>query len=556
MPLISVTLPDVTQSVFRPMVIGVTQQIKKATKISEDVPIFFGNEVDQIQTAGSGLDNKDDRLMRSETLRRFEVKTSEEYAVDQQVTDLTGASGNTRIFEDKELDAWLSPSYTSQEVTLELAFITKSKEEASRWRADVTSRYLRGRQNLHHDIEFSMNLPLPAWEVINQLHSKREKIGGYGQSLNEYLIRHSTNQLTVISDHTGKNKQFTFAEKQMGIQGYFQFTNEPDKTEYDSQKGLYTIRFSYKFVYQKPSMVDIKYPVIVHQQLLDPPFIEFVNKGHRPDDREIVLNQWQWGTKQLTADSLNLMLRPKIPYIRIPFQDDFSLTYTFPGTGTYLLILLQQQNGEKEAVNLRELGSTVKIDKEILDWLADGEYKYVGRPGGSILRFDLYRGNQLCRMDSIELDKDLNLNFTIPVDVRKEYRIRCSLCTDMTMMDQVAMDRLMQVPRVFMKIFGSINELLNYSVDFQDLGKQRRIYPWQLSRLYQAILGQGTFNIKTGTAMSYGTMNWGTNIQNTERTFLSDIPEHLIRKYRSTRVSKYDQQVFGICSFNRELTGN
>lgn len=552
MATVTMTLPDIRQSVFRPIVIDVVGQVKSWTKIAEDVPVFFVNKAGQLATAGSTLDDDKSRLMRAQTLRRVEISATEVYAEDQQITDISGKKGNVQVFTDRQLDMWIAPGYTSSKVTIDIEFKTQSEEEAERWRNDVTTRYIQGRYSLEHQITFSFNLPAPVWNLLHEVWSKREAIGGYGDTFEEYLNKCGTNRMILISNETNSARQLTVSEKQDRIQGYFSFTNDPEKAEYNREDGLHTVKFSYSFVYQRPNTVDMHYPIIVHQQLLRDKFIDFVNKRIEPDDRAVHRSQFLWGMKQFEHQELMKIIKPQHAYMRIPSVDDFPLDYAFPGTAIFLLVLLEQPEAQKFAFNLRELGDIV-IDEDILDFIEKEEYQYIGVPGKSIFHFEVYRNRELMNYPAVEVKSNLDIMLTGEVDVRKEYRARLAVFTDLSFIDRAALERLMKYPKAFQKVFASINELLRYDTSFQQLGNQRHIFPWQLTRLYECVMGQGSCNIYTGPQSTYNMGGWGAGWINNQRTFLTDIPESVLKTYRSMRKAKTNIQILGIASYkNRE----
>lgn len=552
MPLVSLTLPNITQSVERPVVFSVADQVRLATNIGSDVPIFYLNDEGELSSAGSTLDGKhDERLTRSESLRRIVISSLTSYAEDQQVTDVSGRMGNHPIFVDNSLGVWMAPASTSTSVELSFDFYTRSKEEARRWRDDVAHRYIQGRQALKHQVTYSYTLPLVTYYLIRDIWQKRENIAGHGQTLEQYVSVCMSNQLQLISDETGKNAQLTLACSQDRIQGYFDFTNEPNKIEHDKDNGTYRASFKYKFVYQCPVMLDMCYPIIVHQQLLSERFIEFCNKGPQEDDRAVIRSQYLWGLKPMESMDWMRVMKPRYPFVRIPEIDDFRLNYFFPGTGMYLLVLLQQPNKETLAFNMRELGDVV-LDPDILDFLASGEYQYVGKPGKSIFHMDLYCNDSLCDYPSLAIDQDLNVTILEEIELRAVYRVRCALYTDLSFIDRSALDRLMQHPKAFQKILGAINNLLRYDSSFQKLGDQKQIYPWQLTKVYEAIMGQGTCNIYTGQASSQMTQAWGSQWVHNNRTFLTDIPKNVLDTYRTLRKTKMDIQLLGVVSYDKD----
>ncbi len=550
MPTVPMSLPDITQSVFRPVVFDVADQVKQATDIPENIPIWYENDDGELQSAGSGLDNKTDRLMKSDSRERVQIRATERYAEDQQITDTSGRAGNVPVFVDRPLKVWMAPSYTTSTVQMEYAFYTKSKETARRWRDTVTHRYLQGRYALLHQITYSYGLPLPAYNLIRDIWEKREKIGGYGDTLEEYVRKCMTNQLQIISNEAGTQTQYTLACRQDRIQGFFSFTNEPEQIEKDKDAGLYIARFNYTFTYQRPAMFDMHYPISVHQQLLSNKFIEFVNQGPQVDDREVHRDQFLWGMKQFETEHIMRVMKPRYPYMRIPRVDDFRLDTFFPGTGMYLLVLLQQPKAEKFALNLRSLGEIV-LDPDVLDFLAAGEYKHIGKPGKSIFHMDVYRGDGLLGYPAVTITENLDVMLNTDVDVRQVYHLRCALYTDLSYIDRSALDRLMAHPKAFVKVMAAINSLLRVDSSFQRMGDQKRIEPWQLTKIYEAIMGQGTCNIYSGSPMStvaQGASGWINN----RAPLLSGIPESYLRTYRTLRRSRTDVQLLGIVGYNRD----
>lgn len=550
MPLVTTTLPDITQSVVRPVSVDVSLQVKEWTRIADSVPLYYLNDQGQLSAAGTGLDNKDDRLARMNTKRRIEVSTEFRDAEDMHITDVTGKSGNIRFFEDRPLNMWVAAAYTSTIVDMEFTYLTDSKEEARRWGDDISARYRQGRFSLEHQITYSYTLPPTVWQLIAEVYEKREAKGGYGETYAEWFNKCTTNRMLSISNETGSHSQLAVSEKQDRIQGFFNFNHEPTKPEHDASTGLWSIKFTYTFTYQRPSTVDMKYPVIVHQQLLSRPFIEFVNRGIAVDDRAVRRDQFLWGMKPFEGSDIQRIMKPKFPFIRIPYMDDFAFNYAFPGTGAYLTVLLQQEKDERIAFNLRELGDII-LDHDILDFLAQGEWQYIGMPGKSIFHFDLLRGTDLCTAPAVTLDADLNVILHPEIDVRKEYRVRCAVFTDLSYVDRDALDRLMAHPKAFQKVFAAMNDILRIDSSFQKLGDQRRIEPWQLSKLYECIAGQGSCNIYSGITRSWGMNAHGTTMTNTQRTFMSDIPDSVLKAFRQHRRTRMDSQVFGIAFYDK-----
>lgn len=536
MPTGTITLGNISQSVFRPMIIDVVQQVMGVTKISDDTTIYLGNEAGELAAAGSTVGEAGDRRARFDGHRRVLIKADESYHEDLNVTDTVGRRDNHPIINDPATGLFIYPTFATSQVTIDFTFETKSKEEARRWMDDINMRYKMLRISPEHQLTYCYTLPRPTWSLVEAFFNARENKAPYDQLFGEYLMSIMTDRVTVIGNENGKHRQFAVTERRRRVQGYFNFTpaNIP-KPELDQARGVWSIQFQYSFSYQRPCGVEMSYPIIVHNQLLPDKFIEFVN--HEPKTEPRVgynMSQTAWAARQFESNVMGAYLRPAMPYIRIPAEDDYVISTTFPGTGTYMLVLLAMADQDDKSFNLRELGD-VMIDHDILEFM-ESEYKYIGIPSKSILHVDVYRDKMPLQFPSVKIDKDLNVTMLTVPDLRKQYRLRFSVFTDLSMIDRPALDRLRCFPKAFVKIIGAINELLFSRVDFQHLGDQRQIHPWQLSRAYEIITGCPITNGYHGpTAASY-------RCPPGQSSFL-DIPPHVVKRHRDSRRGTMTVQV-------------
>lgn len=493
MPTVNISLDNTSQSFTRPVVIDIVGQVMAATKIAKDVPIFYGGELGLQQTAGSGVGEEKDRRARFDTLRRLVISADEVYAEDQHVTDVVGKPDNIPVFTDQALGVNMWPTYTTSTMNITFRYETRSKEECLRWRQEMTMKYMMLRTSLMHQITYSWSMPQPVWNVIKDIYDKRDSVAGYGDTFAEYLNQCMTNRLTVIGNENGNQAMFQVTEKQDRIQGFFNFTTDPMKAEYD-EKGVWAIEFVYSFTYQRPVGMDFHYPIMVHNQFLEDEFIEY--------DKAVTIHEQflnsisGWSMYQYEGQAMMLNIKPEFPYARIPLIDDFSLSGTFPGTGTFALALMKldpETPGVRPTFNLADMGD-VCLDPDVLDFIRKGEYKYIGPLAKSIFHFEVYKDKMPLTAPSISVDKDLEVELLIKPDLRRQYRVRLALFTDLEYIDRQALERLRCHPKAFVKILGAINELLIYRSDFQKLGDQNVIHPWQLTRAWEFVTGSPITN--------------------------------------------------------------
>lgn len=548
MPTINMNLPNVTQSVMRPVVVDIVRQIGLISGISKDVPIVYPGDNGQVAAAGSIQGTEIDRRARFEGNRRIFVTADESYAEEENSTDIVGRKGNALIFRDDSIDTWIAPVYATSEVVASIKFESKSKEEVSRWRDDMNMKYKMLRISPTHDIAYTYTLPRTFWTILESIGEARNAKVDTGQRFGEWLKDCMTTRMTVIGNENGQHRQFSINETQNQIQGYFNYTAENiPKPEYDEGLGVWRVTFEYRFRYQRPCGVDMHYPIIIHNTLMPEKFTNFAGLVPRkPNPNMARYDQFGWATQDMNVRSNMLKIKPEFPYIRIPEMDDFLVRGTVPGTGTFMLVLMAMEDEGDKSFNLTQLGE-VTIDPDILEFIQKSEYKFIGIPGKSIFHAEVYKNNMPLTSPSVKIHEDLTLEMLVKTDLTKAYRVRLSLFTDLERLENSAIDRMKAFPKAFVKIMTSINELLAYQSDFQNLGNQKVIYPWQLSKVYEGLTGSriGARSGPGGLAPGYHPPP-GMDFE-----LFKGIPKWVVEKHKRSRRGHMTVQTQFIAAFEK-----
>lgn len=554
MPTVSLTISDTNQSVFRPVVLSVIDELKAATRIDKSVPVFIVNAAGQLQSAGGTLDDKGDRDARMETVKRITITPEEDYAEDQHLTDIYGTRNSVPFFSDKALNIEIRPAYATSTVTLTFRYETRSEEETRRWRNDASMKYIQNRTSFMHTLKYCYTAPQAAWELIKEVWSKREAVAGYGDNLRTYLNKCTTNALTVIGDNAGENIQLALTENQSLVQGFFDFTTTPEKPEFNSDTGMWSINFKYNFTYQRPIAVELQYPIMVHNQILSKPFIDFIHTQFKYEDIDPHRTLFLDSVEQLESNNALNAIKPLVPFIKLPFQDDTILSGCFPYTGSILHVMLtQEQADNKFAFNLKDLGD-IQLDPDVLEFIQKEEVSYLGYPGKSIFHLEAFRDGVPMTPRSAYIDKDLNVFLTQDIDLRKIYHVRLAVFTDINYISKESIDRLAKYPKAFMKVIGAINQLLLVQPEFQKLGDQPRIPEYKLTRVWDILTGGDSTNgfnrpNPSGKPISHKTSSWVG-----KKDWLSEIPEDLIKWWRANRKGHMTVQIMYVsASYSRWL---
>lgn len=488
MPNISLTLPDISQSVTRPALFDIIAQVQDLTGIDKATKIFFPGDIQKMQTAGSDLDAKGDRLAIFNTDHYTFIDVEEDYDQSSIGTTAVTQAEHLPVFQDPKLKVLLSPVYATTQITINFKYASPSKAEALRWRDTIRMRVSQMRDINLHKITYHYQLPLVALEILQEIYAKREAVLGYEETVEEYITAHCTPRLTLIGDIVGKEAILAISETQSRIIGMYGFDAIPDKPERDDGKGIWMVSFSYKFSYEKPIAVHMKYPVMVHNQLINPEFTTFVDQQYDLDKVNKTFSASLYALNAFESDTTMNTLRTAKPIIRIPIFDDYPIEQFQNATGTVLIALTEVADDKRTLLNLKELGDIV-LDADILQFVQESEYPFIGKFYESILSLSYYRDEFLGSTGSLICSSNGDVKAKADLNLRKQNRVRLSIVTDLTLLTPQALSRLLLYPKALVKIISAINEILRSHPDFVNYGRKDKLTLAEFDPIYQMLTG-------------------------------------------------------------------
>jgi hypothetical protein len=373
---------------------------------------------------------------------RVIVTGRETYRDTEVINAATRHADAQPIFEDQSLSIHIKPVYSYTDVELVFLYRAKSKQEATVWRDDIKIRLADNRQQHLHELDY--HYPVPPWcsLFLKHVYDKREAVGGYGDTMGDWLRDHYTQRATIVTAQDGdlKKSLLVIAEKQIGVQGWFDFI-EPIEEEKNEDGPTYNIQFSYKFNYKKPLEVNVQYPLVIHNQLIDP---KFIPKPYKEDpDKKLSYR----GDFKFALDTFDYSVRqPARPMggIMIPDFDEWIPDQVVNFTTTFISWMtviepkdLQLFFGEQDVLD-------TGFHPSILAYMRRN-IKNLGRRGKCALHFCLYRDGAPIAdgdLDFVLKEKAFEIRSKSMPDIRQRYHLRLSFCTNGSLYPESAMDEL------------------------------------------------------------------------------------------------------------------
>lgn len=487
MPIIATVLSESSQSVTRPIAFDIINQVKKITDIQGDIKVYYPGDSNRMAQAGSTIDNKsrDPQLPNDEMLF---IEVEDTFNQDALASTAVFYQDQHPVFIDKLLGVYITPVYSSANVTINFKYRTRSKTQAERWVNDVRMRVSNMRDINLHSVSYHYPLPKAYLDLIYLIHTCRESTDGYGDMLAEYLVRHSDPRLKLTGDLSGKSGMLVISEKQTRIQGRFGFDAVPEKPERDDGNGTWTISFSYNLMYEKPIACTMRYPVMVHNQLLPERFVTMESTQYDHSDK---VNGMSYSLSALSAFEQQNVLRSHVQtdmMLRLPQHDEFSEFPRMPGTFPIFSILCEVGDTDRKTLfNLSDMGDII-LDQDMLSFITGSEYEFITSYYRSIFQIMLYDGDNLVGNKKLVCKRNGDICAASDLSRRKLNRVVFSIVTDHSKFPMEPLERLKKYPRAYAKVIFALNWIFANTPYDESMGSKRYFTTLDFQEPFKSII--------------------------------------------------------------------
>lgn len=458
MPKIFIPISGTRESVTRPIVTSITQQLMEWTGINKTTPIFYPGDNERVAQTGVTITPSATPNITNYQ-ERIAIEVDENTDQARMIAEAVYRPEHYPIFLDEALDVTIAPVYSSSEITINFKYRAKDKAGAMRWRDDIRAHTALNREYFLHSVEYSYLVPDEAVIILKEIHRLRENVAGYGENWDAYFTKYSTGKLTVLNNLSGSQGAYAIAETQARCVGWFDFEGEPEKGNREGDGDDWVISFAYKFIYSKPIGCYSGYPILIHNQLLSSKFRE---SEPYPSSSQSKHYHSLSGTGFAMFDATNKTTG--IPSgIAIPGIDEFIPASVMPHTVrvfTALCALDLTPNADSSILmNLNELGDS-SIDPAIIPFLK-AESPYLAQPFNSIFSVSVYEGGYPLEWAKVTVLPDLTVKLNYTPNPRKTYRVRLGLFVNFRLVNNNRANAIQDYPSAL----GVVLEALNCNWD-------------------------------------------------------------------------------------------
>ena len=332
---------------------------------------------------------------------------------------------NPPVFRDDDLFVYVSPAYNRVEVELNVEFVFQDKNEALTQMTRVRHMMYRDNRALMHELKYHYLLPEEVSLLLKEIYTLREAQAGYGESIDTYYDNKFDARVFQAASPDGVNVNLAVSELQNRVFGSFDFTLEPDEPEKKDNNVQNSIRFTYRFNYDEVQSMYLQYPILIHNQLLNPTFYNAINPYNlatRPSEP---------GFTNEVMDSFvnNPKLSENFKGIGVPMVDTWTpLVNPKKAVGLARVLAPVDPDALTYVLNLEDLGD-VKLADEVIAYMKDN-YSKLTILNSLPLYVCLYDGDHLVDEVDIYVDNQLNVWTHDPRYLRKLYHLWIAVNTN------------------------------------------------------------------------------------------------------------------------------
>ena len=485
MPEMTFDLSNVDKTVSEAVLKSLAVQLRDQLNLNDVEEIRFIDHNGRVSTSNTfhGKKSKEnDRFAQFDGRSRIWVETEESPSELSYGTMNYDLPDSPPIFFDRKLGVEIVPQSFGQDFTIKFKMTTPNRDEARRWHGLIMRRVHELKNGYQHTVDFSINLPPEVWLILELIWLYRERKEGYGESHLQYLKNHCSQDLTLVSEASGQKTNLTFTRRMARVNGLYRVAPFPEKPVYQDDNSIWECQLEYSGTYDRPQQCRMKYPIMVHNQLLPDLLLQMHEVTQSPVDASWERNLSMQGLGQHESLSQYRWNNKFDSYIRIPVFDNYQPIAYPKATAAIVMALAimdEQDKATKMFFNLGELGD-VRIDPDLLTFIREVEYEWLNKPFESFFNLGFYRNDDLVAAQSLWCTKELDICTSEDISLRDTYRVRLSLVIDPSLVAPAAFERLQRYPHLLEKYIIARNEAVQYDVDWVRGKSNWKLEKWML----------------------------------------------------------------------------
>jgi hypothetical protein len=416
--------------ITRPTELAVIRQIAAITGTPDDTFIEFGGINEGIPTWKSLLGQEAAPTGRFGSFNKIQVTSEERIDEDYYLsTAYLNPSDAKTVWRDSAIGITLRPIYEKVKTTLSFRYRTIDYATARNWVTGMKRRILMNWLDQSLQSKYKIAIALTLMQFLHEFHRMSQQVEPSGEEFMPWVDKRFLQAHTVLTMLDGRYPQVVLNETQLDVVGWFTFGELP-KPQKSQQETAFEVEFTYEFQYERPTEMALKYPLMIHNQL--------VNRKYRPD--YVVydpVNLHGYATRSVSA--YTELLRNIGQFDRfaragriLPFYDDWwpPVEQIVPSTTNVVQQLIGIDPADPTLIiDFRNPG-TFTLSDTLRAYMEHTREDLTVRTRSAV-HLSLYENDRLYEPSELFVDDNLCLRSRTPLDLKKLYHMRLTLFNDL-----------------------------------------------------------------------------------------------------------------------------
>lgn len=363
------------------------------------------------------------------------------------------------IFNDRKLGVTVVPSYATMTATMTIIKRFEDQPSAERWWYDMKRLITQDHGASFISADYSYILPVNVLYILKEIHTRREAIAGYGESFSDYLRNTFDERASSTTTTKGDKKtaRLIIREHQEEISGFFDFGDAPKPEKVDGTNA-FEVNFSYRYTYEVPTHLVVRYPVQVHQQmmpeaLLNKPTVSV--RDPRVSRRGGMQVMYQ---DRMRSQFIPLGNRYKTVF-KYPDLDDWTPSMKsdteFPATTLFTAMFSVDPALPKQLVAFSDIAEVGEFHPELQRWFKDHP-QWMSTYYHSPLYLEVWKNDVPYNRDAWSVDEHGDIVTNDTLDLRSTYRIRLALLNDLSKLQPESVRALCDYPELVSEVLRAL----------------------------------------------------------------------------------------------------
>lgn len=445
MPQADIALGNTYDTITRPVVYSVTEQILKELGFDERAYIAFLGFTGSYINKANSLEPIKRNFFGTDTIAEIEITESPRQ--DQILPMGVHRQGELTVFRDERSNIYLRPVKQMADVNLTFKLRFSEKGEAMRWRDDIASKAALLRHQQYHRVTYSYPIPPRAMEFFYDMHGIiKEHDPDEPTDFAEWFFKYADERTTTLTNVGATEHMVVIPETQVRVLGWWDWSGVPDKPNWDNEKSVWEISWTYSFVYDKVIAVSLYYELLMRQQIIpnrwipETPMDLYREEPLAMNDQQALADHFlpdfeRWNGKYLNRVPITDTWTPAVAE-RLELRNYHIVFMALAGV---------TDEDPRSVADLNDLDGNgdLTFHPEFLEIIRNERDK-VTVPHKSMLNITIFSNDDMALPEQQHIDENLVLKANFDLAKHPVYRIVVSVIKDLRSLDRDAQDNVMK----------------------------------------------------------------------------------------------------------------